>query len=137
MLVSLEELRAYVAQIPINEYFQVQVLEIGEGYCKSTIPYNPILTNFWKNTHGGVYTTVSDMTFFWALATLNGLDLSGNFSTVEIKTNFLSPSKENELYAEARVIKNGKRNVFGDVSISDSRGKILSHSTVTYARNNM
>lgn len=135
MQVSLKELQDYVARIPINEYLQVQVVEIGEGYCKSMTPYNPILTNAWNYTHGGVYMTVSDMTFFWALATVNGLDSSGNFSTIEVKTNFLSPSQGSDLYAAARIIKNGRRNIFGDVSITNSTGKLLSHSTVTYSRN--
>lgn len=135
MNVSLQELQDYVDRIPINQYFHVQVLEIGEGYCKTMTPYNLALTNIWHNTHGGTYVTVTDVTFFLAIATLNGLDTSGKTATVELKTNFLNPSKDSELYTEARVIKNGRRNIFGDVSIKNGAGKLLTHSTITYFRN--
>lgn len=135
MRVSLQELQDHVERIPINQYLRVQVVEIGEGYCKTMMPYNPILTNTWNNTHGGAYMTVTDITFFLALATINGLDITGSTSTLEIKTNFLSPSRESELYTEARVIKNGRRSIFGDVSIKNSTEKIVSHSTVTYLKN--
>ncbi|MGI6453674.1 MAG: PaaI family thioesterase [Syntrophomonadaceae bacterium] len=132
---SVEELQEYVNQIPINQHFNVQVMEIGEGYAKTMTPFNPTLTNRWHNTHGGTFMTISDITFFLALSSLNGLDTSGNTSTVEIKTNFLSPNKDSELYAEARIIKNGRRNIFGDVSIKNSAGKVVAHSTVTYFKN--
>ncbi len=135
-MVSLPELQEYVKQIPMNQVFQLQVLEIGEGYCKTMTPYNPNLTNIWRSTHGGTYMTVTDITFYLAMCTLNGPDTSGNTSTVEIKTNFLRPNKDSALYAEARIIKNGRRNVFGDVAIKNSIGKQLVHSTVTYFRNN-
>jgi len=134
-MVSLEELQAHVNRVPVYEKYCGQVLEIREGYCRLMIPYSLSLTNTWKTIHGGVYMTVADLTFFLALATVYGLDTSGNLSTVEIKTNFLSPSKE-DIYAEARIIKNGRSIVFGDVSITDKLGVVVSHSTVTYARRN-
>ncbi|MDD4802588.1 MAG: PaaI family thioesterase [Syntrophomonas sp.] len=135
MQVTLQELQDYINKIPINQYFNVQVVEIEEGYCKSLTPYNPVLTNFWNTTHGSVYMTVSDMTFFWAISTLTGLGTSGKTSTIEVKTNFLSPSKESDIYAEARVIKNGRRNVYGEVRITNTAGKLLAHSTVMYFKN--
>lgn len=135
MMVSLEELQAHVDRVPIYEKFCGRVQEIREGYCKIMIPYSPALTNTWKTIHGGVYMTVADLTVFLALATVYGLDTSGNLSTVEIKTNFLNPSRE-DIYAEARIIKNGRSIVFGDVSITDTKGVVVSHSTVTYARRN-
>lgn len=55
MRVSLEELQGHVGRIPINQYFQLKVLEIDDGYCKAMMPYNPSLTNTWGNTHGGLY----------------------------------------------------------------------------------
>lgn len=134
MLVTLDEAQAYVKKIPINKYFQMQVLEIGEGYAKTMTPYNPELTNVSNNTHGGVFMIIADMTFFQALFTLNGFGSKLNFVTSEIKTNFLSSSKDSELYAEARIIKNGRRNIFGVVSITDATGKILTYSTVTCSR---
>lgn len=135
MRVSLDELKGHVERIPINQYFRLQVLNIGEGYCEAMMPFNPHLTNTWRNTHGGAYMTVTDMAFFLAAATMNGLDISGSTSTVEIKTNFLRPSRESDLFIEAQVIKNGRRHIFGDVRIRDSQSVRVAHSTVTYFKN--
>ncbi|NLU49919.1 MAG: PaaI family thioesterase [Syntrophomonadaceae bacterium] len=135
MITSLEELQAHINQIPINEYLRLKLLEFGEGYSKLMMPYNPVFTNTWKTTHGGALMTLADIAFFVALATLYGLDVSGRISTVEEKTSFLSPSRESDLYATARVIKNGRKLIFGDVSITSDGGRIVSHSTVTYLRN--
>ena len=134
MLLTLEDLQSYINRIPANQYMHLQLKEIGEGYSKVKMPYNPVFINSWKNTHGAALMTLTDLTFFVAIATLNGLDISGSTSTSEIKINFLRPTNNSDLYAEANIIKNGKRNVFGEVSIKNTTGKLITYSTVTYVR---
>lgn len=48
-----------------------------------------------------------------------------------MKTNFLGPTSASQLYAEARVIKNGRRLVFGGVEVIDKEGNLTIYSTVT------
>jgi len=134
MMVSFEQIEAHLAQIPVNQYLQVRLLEIGEGCCKVVMPYNPQLANSWQSTHGGILVTLADMIFFLAQATLNGIDSSGRVATAEIKTNFLGSNQGSTLKAEARVIKNGKRLVFGEVTVFKLDNTVISHSTLSYLK---
>lgn len=129
-----EQIEAHLAQIPVNQYLQVRLMKIGEGYCKVQMPYNPLLANSWQNTHGGILVTLADMAFFLAQATINGIDSSGKVATAEIKTNFLGYNGGSTLQAEARVIKNGKRLVFGEVTVFDLDHRVISHSTLSYLK---
>ncbi len=134
MIVTLEECQGHMNQVPVNQYLNLQILEIRAGYSRVRMPFNPIFANSWNNTHGGALMTLADIAFYFALATLNGLEASGNFATAELKNNFLQPTSQVDLYAEARVIKNGKRIIFGDVEINDISDRRISHATVSYIR---
>ncbi|MEN6348795.1 MAG: PaaI family thioesterase [Syntrophomonas sp.] len=134
MMASFEQIEAHLTQIPVNQYLQVRLVEIGEGLCKVVMPYNPQLTNSWQSTHGGVLVTLADMTFFLAQATQNGIDSSGRVATAEIKTNFLSSNRGSTLKAEGRVIKNGKRLIFGEVKVFNFDNTAISHSTLSYLK---
>jgi len=130
MPLALKDFQNLIDRIPINQYLHLQVLEIGEGYSKIRMPYNPVFTTLWNSTHGGVLMTLADVTFFIAMATLNGLDISGSIVIVENNTKFLSPSRESELYVEGRII-NGET---GDVIIMNTTDKLISQSTIIYKK---
>ncbi len=134
MKVTQEECQLHMVRVPVNQYLNLSILEVEEGYCLVKMPYNPVFANSWNNTHGGALMTLADIAFYFALATLNGLQASGDFATAELKSNFLKPTSKTDLYAEARVIKNGKRIIFGDVAIRDISGIRISHATVSYIR---
>lgn len=134
MIASFEQISAHLAQIPVNQYLQVRLLETGEGCCKVVMPYNPQLTNSWHSTHGGILVVLTDMSFFLAQATINGIDSSGRVATAEIKTNFLSSNRGGALKAEARVLKNGKRLVFGEVTVRNFDNTVITHSTLSYLK---
>ncbi len=127
---KLKDFQNFIDRTPINQYLHLQILEIEEGYTKIRMPYNPVFTTTWNSAHGGILMTLADITFFMALATLNGLDITGCISTLEINTKFLSTSRESELYADGRVINSGR----GEVSIVNSTDKLISHSTITYLK---
>jgi len=128
MPTELKDFQNLLDRIPINQYLHLQILQIGEGYTKVRMPYNPVCTTLCNSVHGGVLMTLADITFFMAMATLKGLDISTSISIENITTSFLSPSRESELYAEGRII-NSER---GEVNIVNTTDKLVSHSTITY-----
>lgn len=132
--VTIEDLQNHLGRLPTNRYLNLEVLAIDQGYARLKMPYNPTFTNSWLNTHGGAILTMTDVCFFMAIATLNGLDTSGRTVTAEQKTNFLRPTSNNALYSEGRIIKNGRRNIFGEVLISNPDNQLVAHSTLTYTR---
>jgi uncharacterized protein (TIGR00369 family) len=124
----LKDFQNLIDRIPINQYLHLQLLEIGEGYTKIRMPYNPVFTTLCNSAHGGVLMTLADISFFMAMSTLNGLDISTSILIEDMKTTFLSPSRESELYAEGRVIDSER----GEVNIMNTTDKLISHSIITY-----
>lgn len=128
MPTGLKDFQNLIDRIPINQYLHLQILEIGEGYTKIRMPYNSVFTTLCNSAHGGVLMTLADISFFMAMSTINGLDISTSILIEDMKTTFLSPSRESELYAEGRVIDSER----GEVNIMNTTDKLISHSIITY-----
>ena len=131
-IVTKDDLQKHLEKLPTNQYLNLEVIDVDEGYVMLKMPFNPTFTNSWTNTHGGAILTISDITFYLANTTLNGIDLSGRTVTAEQKTNFLRPTRRTDLYSEGKIIKNGRQNIFGEVLITNPDKKLIAHSTITY-----
>jgi len=67
-----------------------------------------------------------------ALATLATLDAAHDFTTLDIKINYLRPlAPGTEVRAEGRVLHGGRRIVLGEARLADPAGKLLAHGTGT------
>ena len=54
--------------------------------------------------------------------------------TAELNTAFLNAARRETVYCTARVLKLGKRVIYGVAECHDRAGKLFTHHTVTYAR---
>ena len=79
--------------------------------------------------HGGVISALADA----AMGTAYGRVLleSEDFSTIELKVNFMRPVKLGRIVATARMVQRGLRIGFLDCEIHDSRGKLVATATCT------
>jgi acyl-coenzyme A thioesterase PaaI-like protein len=68
------------------------------------------------------------------LAIKTKLGLADSSVTAEMKTNFLGAAKKQGFRCTAKVLKFGRRLIYGIVECADSTGRLLAHSTVTYIR---
>ena len=68
------------------------------------------------------------------LAIKTKLGLADSSVTAEMKTNFLGAAKKEGFRCTAKVLKVGRRLIYGMVECVDSTGRLLAHSTVTYIR---
>ena len=96
----------------------VVTLEAGEQHA------NPM-----GRVHGGVISALADA----AMGTAYGRVLldSEDFSTIELKVNFMRPVRLGKLTASARIVQRGLRIGFLDCEIHDSRGKLVATGTST------
>ncbi len=51
-----------------------------------------------------------------------------------MKTNFLSSAREEDFRCHAKVLKLGRRLVYGVAECTTLEGKLLTHNTITYIR---
>jgi acyl-coenzyme A thioesterase PaaI-like protein len=69
------------------------------------------------------------------LAIKRHIGLEHDAVTSELNTAFLNAARRETVYCTARVLKLGKRVIYGTAECHDrSRGRLFTHHTVTYSR---
>jgi len=74
----------------------------------------------------------ADVAMWLAIKTRLGLE-DGSV-TAEMKTNFLAGAKHESFTCTARILKCGRRLVYGVAECLNEDGKLLTHHTLTYIR---
>lgn len=115
-----------------TDYLGLELLHYETGYCRTRLKIKPEFINPIGGLHGGLLYTVADTTAGVASVYLG----SGNtVTTVNGDMQFLRPALHLDyIFAEARIIKDGKRLVFLDVHIMDKDNTLLAKGSFTFAR---
>ncbi len=103
----------------------IVIEEIGENYSKCTMQITPVHKNAANQVMGGAIFTLADFSF--AVAT-NRPDKP---ITVTTSTNisFVGTAKGNTLIGETKLLKDGKRSCFFEVTIKDELGNLVAIAT--------
>ena len=126
-----EILRTVVA--PWVAELQLQLDEARLGEVILTLPVAP------KHVHGGgvlcgqSMMAAADTAMILAICT--HLGSFKPMTTVQLQTSFLRPIPGDAGAAKvvARVLRMGRKLVFGEIEILDARGELAAHATTTYA----
>ena len=126
-----EILRTVVA--PWVAELQLQLDEARLGEVMLTLPVAP------KHVHGGgvlcgqSMMAAADTAMILAICT--HLGSFKPMTTVQLQTSFLRPIPGDAGAAKvvARVLRMGRKLVFGEIEILDARGELAAHATTTYA----
>lgn len=130
--VTVEELRRMLEEVPFVKLLGIEVVGVDEGMCRVRLPYHERLEQYYHIIHGGVIASLVDTAMYLAQTTLNGI--TKNTVTTEMKVNFLASARQEDLFAEARILKNGRNIIYGDTRITGRSEKLIAHATVTYMR---
>ena len=107
---------------------QLEKVEHGKAWMR--MPFRPEITNGTGAVHGGAIVSLCDTVFYVALASIYGRDQ--DTTTVSLQCNFLAPAlPPHDLVAEARVLKAGRRIVYGEVYVRSGE-KIVAHATLDF-----
>ena len=103
--------------------------EVGDNYAKCSMALTPKHKNAYGGIMGGAIYTLADFAF--AVASNYGKECA----TVSLvgQANFMSATKGNKLFAEARLLKDGKRNSFFEVTVTDDLDKLIAVVSFTGA----
>lgn len=124
---TLEEAKEYFANDRYaTEATKAEIIEVGENYSKCKIVLDASHKNARGFVMGGVSFTLADFAF--AVAT-NTPD-KGTV-TVSTQISFTSAPKGDILYGECCVVKEGRRNCFYTVKITDELGTLVAVANVT------
>ena len=124
---ALAELRARAKGEPIASFLKMRLLELSPGYAKVAMKIIPEHQNFNGLTFGGMVMAVADQAFAY---TVNSVDLPSIASQFNI--HFIAAAKVgDELIAEGRLMKSGKRVSIAEMTVTNQEGKLIAKATGT------
>jgi len=124
---ALAELRARAEGEPIASFLKMRLLELSPGYAKVAMKVRPEHQNFNGLTFGGIVMAVADQAFAY---TVNSVDLPSIASQFNI--HFIAAAKVgDELIAEGRLMKSGKRVSIAEMTVTNQEGKLIAKATGT------
>lgn len=108
----------------------LQLEKVERGKAVMRMPFRAEITNGTGAVHGGAIVSLCDTVFYVALASIYGREQ--DTTTVSLQCNFLAPAMPpHDLIAEARVLKSGRRVVYGEVYVRSGE-KIVAHATLNF-----
>ena len=121
-MTSLEEAREIFSKdLYATKLSGAVIEEIGDNYAKCSMKLTANHKNAYGGVMGGAIYTLADFAF--AVASNYGREVA----TVSLsgQANFMYASKGDILYAEAKLLKDGKRNCFYEVYVTDNNSKLI------------
>ncbi|MBA7484993.1 Acyl-coenzyme A thioesterase PaaI [subsurface metagenome] len=124
---ALAELRARAEGEPIASFLKMRLLELSPGYAKVAMKVRPEHQNFNSLTFGGMVMAVADQAFAY---TVNSVDLPS--VATQFNIHFIAAARVgDELIAEGRLVKSGKRVSIAEMTVTNQDGKLIAKATGT------
>lgn len=127
-----EGLTRLLTTSPFARIFGFTLAGINEGECTLFVPFQAVFERPDGIISGPVFMSAADVAMWLAIKTKLGLD--DDSVTAEMKTSFLSSARREDFACTARVLKCGRRLVYGVAECANRRGTLLTHHTLTYIR---
>ncbi|MDQ6773201.1 MAG: PaaI family thioesterase [Candidatus Dormibacteraeota bacterium] len=131
-LVTLAELQALLDGVAFTSAMGMRVVSLGDAECVVRVPFRREFERPGGIVSGQVYMNAADVAAWCAIKTRLGLDDGSTTSNLE--TAFLAAAREEDVLCTARVLKFGRRLVYGVAECRSEAGRLLTHHSITYAR---
>ena len=130
--ITVEVAQRMIEGSPFGQWWGYRVEEVGPGTARLLLPFQPAFERPGGVLQGGCAMTLADVTFWIAGMTVIGPDPSS--VTLQMSSTFLRPATLGDLRSEARIVRAGRRILYGEASVMDARGNLLTHHVLTYMR---
>jgi len=124
---NLAELRARAEGEPIASFLNMRLLELSPGYARVAMKLRPEYINFNGMTFGGIVMAVADEAFAYASNSVITPNVASQFNIHFIA----SAGVDDELIAECKVVKSGRRVCISEMTVTNQEGKLVARATGT------
>ena len=121
--------RDYQKKIPFVSHLKILTEALGEGTARLSLPIEPHLTNSLGTVHGGVIMSLLDVALCTAARTLH--PESTGVVTIDLSTSFVGGGSGARLFADARVLKDGKSMTFVEAEAKNADGSLVAKAIAT------
>ena len=124
---ALNELKAGAEKEPIASFLKMRLLELSPGYSKVTLKLTQEHQNFNDFIFGGIVMAAADQAFAYAVNSVARPNVATQFNI-----HFVAAAKVgDELTAEGRVVKSGRRVSIAEMTVTNQDGKLIAKATGT------
>jgi uncharacterized protein (TIGR00369 family) len=127
-----DELAKLLGEVEFTRNFGFALHRTADGECTIDVPFQESFERPGGIVSGQVFMAAADVAMWLAIKTRLGLDDAS--VTAEMKTNFLGGAKRSGFRCTAKVLKFGRRLIYGVAECVGDDGRLLAHHTVTYIR---
>jgi len=130
--ITVEAAQRIIVGSPFGRWWGYRVEELGAGWARLLLPFQAHFERPGGVLQGGCAMTLADVAFWIAGMTVTGEEPST--VTLQMSSSFLRPAILGDLRSEARILRAGKRILYGEASVTDAKGNLLTHHVLTYMR---
>lgn len=132
LAVTESELRQLLSQVSFTRLYGFELDSFGGGDCAIAVPFQEAFERPGGIVSGQVFMAAADVAMW--LTIMTRLCPRDGSVTAEMKTNFLSGARRENILCRARILKLGRRLIYGVAECTNREGKLLTHPTITYIR---
>ncbi|NIM46026.1 MAG: hotdog fold thioesterase [Nitrososphaeria archaeon] len=125
-----ESIKKRLNTTPYYRFLGMEVSEVSPGFARINLPFKRDLLQLAGAVHGGVTASLVDAAV--AVALIASVAPETRITTIELKVNYVSPVKKEDVTAEGRIIHKGSHTAVGDVEVRTKDGRLVAKGMATY-----
>jgi len=129
---SKRQLQALLDGSRFLRHYGFRVVSVGAGTCTVLMPFRRTLQRPGGIVNGPALMAAADCAMWMAIKAQLGVEHDA--LTSDLDTAFLAPARNEPVYCTARILKFGKRRIYGVAQCHDHNGGLFTHHTMTYVR---
>jgi uncharacterized protein (TIGR00369 family) len=126
---KVEFAREYQKKIPFVSHLKILTETLGQGTARLSMPIEPHLTNSLGTAHGGVIMSLLDVALCTAARTLHPESIG--VITIDLSTSFIGGATGKKLFADARVLRDGRSMSFVEAEAKNEDGSLVAKAIAT------
>ena len=124
---NVSELKTRAVGEPIASFLDMRLIELTPGYSRIAMKLKPEYQNFNGLVFGGIVMSVADQAFAYATNSVVSPSIASQFNIHLIA----GANPDDELTAECRVLKSGRRVGISEITVTNQEGKLIAKATGT------
>ncbi|MBN2462147.1 MAG: PaaI family thioesterase [Dehalococcoidia bacterium] len=124
---NVDALKAKAGREPIASFLDMRLVELSEGYAKVSAKLKPEYLNFNNLVFGGIVMAVADQAFAYGTNSVITPNVASQFNIHFVA----SADVKDELIAECRVVRAGRRVCISEMTVTNQNGKLIARATGT------
>jgi acyl-coenzyme A thioesterase PaaI-like protein len=129
---TISDLNQVLADTPFLQPYGFRVESAALGVCTLRVPFLRSLERPGGIVSGMMLMGAADVAMWLAIMTLRGV--AEHWVTSDMKTAFLRSARQEDIACSARILKPGRRTMYGTAECQGADGRLVAHHVLTYSR---